>query len=58
MDLRYGGLLSEEDFRLLKCIALDRYSYLEAAEEFHISVEACRKRLQRIKQKMRKKLDA
>ena len=58
VDLLYGGLLSEEDFRLLKRIALERYSYLEAAEEFHISVEACRKRLQRIKQKMRKKLDA
>ena len=45
-----------EDFRLLKRIVLERYSYLEAAEELGISLEACRKRVQRIKQRLREKL--
>lgn len=55
--LLYGGILTEEEFHLLKRIALDRYSFLEAAEELHISVEACRKRFQRIRKKMRKNLE-
>ena len=56
VDLLYGDLLPEEDFRLLKRIVLERYSYLEAAEEPGISLEACRKRVQRIKQRLREKL--
>lgn len=56
VDLLYGDLLPEEDFRLLKRIVLERYSYLEAAEELGISLEACRKRVQRIKQRLREKL--
>ena len=57
VDLLYGNLMSEEDFLLLKRIALERYSYLEAAEELGISLEACRKRVQRIKQRLREKLE-
>lgn len=56
VELLYRGLLSEEDFRLLKCIAVDGWSMLEAAQEFGISLEACRKRFQRIRTKMRKNL--
>ena len=56
VDLLYGDLLPEEDFRLLKRIVLERYSYLEAAKELGISLEACRKRVQRIKQRLREKL--
>lgn len=57
VDVLYGGILPEEDFRLLKRIALDGWTYLEAAEELSISVEACRKRVQRSKEKLRKKLE-
>ena len=56
IELLYGGILTEEEFRLLRCIVLDRDSFLEASEHFGISVEACRKRFQRIKEKMRKNL--
>lgn len=52
----YGDLLPQEDFRLLKLVVLERYSYLEAAQELGISLEACRKRVQRIKQRLRQKL--
>lgn len=56
IELLYGGILTEEEFRLLRCIVLDRDSFLEASKQFGISVEACRKRFQRIKEKMRKNL--
>lgn len=56
IELLYSGILTEEEFRLLRYIAVDKYSFLEASEEFDISVEACRKRFQRIKEKMRKNL--
>ena len=56
VELLYRGLLSEEDFRLLKCIAVDGWSMQEPAQEFGISLEACRKRFQRIRTKMRKNL--
>jgi len=53
VDMLYQGLASEEDFALLKCIVLKKYSYLEAAQQFGISVEACKKRVQRIKKRLR-----
>ena len=56
IELLYGGILTEEEFRLLRCIVLDRDSFLETSKQFGISVEACRKRFQRIKEKMRKNL--
>lgn len=56
IELLYGGILTEEEFRLLKYIVLEKSSFLDASREFGISVEACRKRFQRIKEKMRKNL--
>ena len=53
----YSGILSEEDFRLLKRIVLDGWSYLDAAQELSITVDACRKRVQRSKEKIRKNLE-
>ena len=55
-EIMYGGIISAEEFDLLKKIVLERYSMLEAAEELGISVEACKKRLQRAKTKFKKKL--
>lgn len=57
VELLYGGILTQEEFQLLRRIALDRCSFLEASEELGISVAACRKRVQRIKEKMRKNLE-
>jgi RNA polymerase sigma-70 factor (ECF subfamily) len=56
-EIMYGGIISTEEFNLLKKIVLERYSMLEAAEELGISVEACKKRLQRAKDKFKKKLE-
>lgn len=55
-EIMYGGIIGAEEFDLLKKIVLERYSMLEAAEELGISVDACKKRLQRAKMKFKKKL--
>lgn len=44
--------LSEEEFRLLCRLTLDKVGYLEAAKEFGISVFAVRKRIERIRKKL------
>ena len=56
IDLLYSGLISDEEFQLVKRIAVDRYTMLEAAEELGIKVETCKKRVQRAKEKLRKNL--
>ena len=53
----YRDLLGSEDFKLLKKIILEKYPLSEAAEELNISVEACKKRVQRAKKKLREILD-
>lgn len=57
IDLLYSDLIANEDFELIRRIVIDRYSMLEAAKELGISVEACKKRVQRAKQKLRKILE-
>lgn len=54
IDLMYSNLIGEAEFQLVKRIAVDRYTVLEAAEELGISVETCKKRVQRAKAKLRK----
>lgn len=56
IDLMYSDLVDEAGFRLIKRVAVDRYTVLEAAEELGISEDACKKRFQRAKEKMRKNL--
>lgn len=56
VDLLYGDLAARTDFQLLKRIVLDGYTMLEAAEEYGITVEACKKRVQRLKKLLREKL--
>ena len=58
VDLLFSDLSGSEDFRLLKRIALDRCTMLELAEELGISVEACKKRVQRARKRLQKKLKA
>ncbi|AYB46234.1 sigma factor [Paenibacillus lautus] len=56
IDFMYSDLTNSEDYKLIKKIALDKYSMLEAAKEIGISVEACKKRVQRAKKKLKKAL--
>ena len=44
------------DFQLLKRVVLDGCTMLEAAKEYGISVEACKKRIQRLRTHLKKKL--
>jgi len=54
IDVLYENLAVREDFQLFKKIVLDHYSMREAAEEFGITVEACKKRAQRVRIFLRK----
>lgn len=57
IDLIYSDLTENKDYKLLKKIALEKCSMLEAAQELGISVEACKKRVQRAKKKLKKYLE-
>jgi len=57
VNILYADLLTQEEYRLLKRIVLQKYSIRDAAGELGISVESCKKRIQRIKKKLRKKLE-
>lgn len=48
--------VSKEEFHLFRRIALEGVTYVEAAEELGISMWACRKRVQRTTEKLRKAL--
>ena len=56
VDLLYGDLAARDDFQLLKLVVLDGCTMLEAAKEYGITVEACKKRIQRIRTYLKKKL--
>ena len=56
VDLLYGDLAAQADFQLLKRVVLDGCTMLEAAEEQGITVEACKKRVQRIRAYLKQKL--
>ena len=52
-QLTYTDLVGAEDFELLKMLVLDQYTMLDASKKLGISVEACKKRVQRAKNKLR-----
>ncbi len=56
LSLLYGDLARTEEFRLIKEMALDGKSCLEMAKARNIRVDACRKRIQRAKEFLRKKV--
>lgn len=56
VDLLFGNVSDSEDFQLLKRVALERCTIPELAQELGISVEACKKRVQRARQRLQKKL--
>ena len=49
--------VGEEDYRLLRMVTLDKYTMLEASQELGITVEACKKRVQRARKKLKNFLE-
>lgn len=48
-----ADFVGENNYKLLKMISLDRYTMLEASRELGIMVEACKKRVQRTKKRLK-----
>ena len=57
VDLLFGDVAGSEDFRLLKRVALEQCTMLELAQEMGVSVETCKKRVQRARKRLQKKMD-
>ena len=57
VDLLFGDVAGSEDFRLLKRVALDQCTMLELAQEMGVSVETCKKRVQRARKRLQKKMN-
>ena len=57
IELEYGSIVSAEDLHLLRLSSVEQYTYSEIAEELGVSAEACRKRVNRAKKELRKKLE-
>lgn len=55
-EILYENVADLEEFQLLKEMVIDGYSHLEMAKKRGISVETCRKRVQRAKDTLRKKI--
>lgn len=58
IDLLYSGIIKDEDFLLLKLVAVNNYTMREAADTLGINVEACKKRVQRAKKKFKSELES
>lgn len=56
LELLYDDVATLEEFILLKEMAIDGRSYLEMSQKRCISMATCRKRVQRAKEFLRKKL--
>lgn len=56
IEILYENIAETEELKLLKELAIDGYSYLEMAQRRGISVSTCRKRVQRAKEILRKKI--
>ena len=56
LKVLYGNVANTEEFKLLTEMAVEGYSHLEMAQRRGISVDACKKRVQRAKEKLRIKL--
>lgn len=52
----YGDLATDKDYMLLKKFAVDGYSIKELAEEYEISVSACKQRLVRARRRFKEML--
>lgn len=55
-EVLYENVVDMEEFQLIKELAVDGCTYLEMAQKRGITVETCRKRVQRAKETLRKKI--
>ena len=56
LAVTYSNIAHTEEFKLIKEMAVDGRSYLEMAQARGISVDACKKRVQRAKDFLRRKI--
>lgn len=56
LQVMYEDLSHTEEFKLLKEMAIDGRSHLEMAQARGITVNACKKRVQRAKEKLKQKI--
>jgi|GEM_PF-4927445 DNA-directed RNA polymerase specialized sigma subunit, sigma24 homolog len=56
-QLLFGSDISKEEYYMLKRRVLERASFAELAEELHITVWACEKRMKRLLKKIKQKFD-
>ena len=56
VQVMYGDVSHLEEFKLLKEMAIDGRSHLEMANARGISVNTCKKRVQRAKEKLKRKM--
>lgn len=56
MEVSYGDMAHLEEYKLLEDMVVNGKSQLEIAQERGISLAACKKRIQRAKETLRKKL--
>lgn len=54
LELLYGNITDKNAYQLLKRLAIDGYTVREIAEEEQISLESCKKRVQRARQELKK----
>lgn len=54
VDILYGDIFEDEEFRLFKRVALDGRSMREASDEIGITLENCKKRIQRARLRLQK----
>lgn len=55
-DVEYSDILDSEEMKLLRLVDVEGFSTRDAAEAFGIAEAACRKRLQRAREKLRGKI--
>ena len=56
LEILYEDVADLEEFKMVKAMALEGKSYLEMSQELGISMAACRKRMQRAREMLRKKI--
>lgn len=56
LEILYEDVADLEEFKMVKAMALEGKSYLEMSQDFGISMAACRKRMQRARETLRKKI--
>lgn len=56
IDVLYGDFAQSRDFQLLKYVILEQHTLLETARHLNISLDACQKRVQRAKMRLRRQI--